>query len=112
RSESRRSFLWAERPSPMAQIRSLSDLQQAMSEEFAWRKKELHQLKSMVVANENAPHQDLFIRAAVTLLYAHWEGFIKNIGTAYLEFVASRRLPNAELSSPFLALVIGRLVRG
>jgi len=92
-------------------IRTLTELQEEMSAEFAWRKKELHQLKSMVVANENTPHRDLFIRAAITLLYAHWEGFIKRIGTAYLEFVANRRLTNDELSAPFLALSVGRLVR-
>ena len=35
-----------------------------MSADFAWRKKELHSLKFMVVANETTPHRDLFIRAA------------------------------------------------
>ena len=95
----------------MAQIRSLSDLQNEMAAEFAWRKKELHQLKVTVSANEKMHTRDLYIRAAITLLYAHWEGFIKRVGSAYLEFVARQGLRNNELPSQFLALIVGQLVR-
>jgi hypothetical protein len=95
----------------MSKIRTLSDLQAEMSTEFVWRKRELHDLKAMVNANEKSRLRDLCVRAAVPLLYAHWEGFVKRIGDAYLEFVALQRLKNDELASPFLASVIGQLVR-
>ncbi len=91
----------------MAQIRSLSDLQDEMAAEFAWRKKELHQLKIAVLANEKTYNRDLYIRASIPLLYAHWEGFVRRIGSAYVEFVARSRLKNEELSTHFLAVAIG-----
>jgi len=47
----------------------------------------------------------------VTMLYAHWEGFVKKIGTCYLEFVARKKLKHDELPSHFLASAIGGLVR-
>lgn len=94
----------------MAQIRTLDELQGAMADDFAWRKKELHSLKSAVIANETTYNRDLYIRAAITLLYAHWEGFIRQIGTVYLQYVAIRQLNHNELSSHFLALAIKPLV--
>lgn len=93
-------------------ISVLSDLQGAMQHEFAWRKKELTALKGLVVDNENKPRQDLHIRAAVTLLYAHWEGFIRQIGRYYLEFVGRRKLKHSDLASHFLAMAVSRLVHG
>jgi hypothetical protein len=95
----------------MSDIRTLVDLQDAMSREFAWRKKELHSLLTLVIANEKTHSRDLYLRAAVTLLYAHWEGFVKHIGRCYLEFVARRRLKYGELPPNFLALAIGGLIR-
>jgi len=95
----------------MSAIRTLSHLQDAMSREFAWRKKELYTLKTLVRTNEKTPNRDLYIRAAVTLLYAHWEGFVKRIGRLYLEFVGRQRLRYDELSRHFLAMAVGHLVR-
>ncbi|MCY2992232.1 MAG: MAE_28990/MAE_18760 family HEPN-like nuclease [Planctomycetota bacterium] len=92
-------------------IRTLSELEDVMSGEFAWRKKELHSLKTLVIANEKTHSCDLHIRAAITLLYAHWEGFIRQISRFYLEYVARRRLRNEELSPHFLAMAISGLVR-
>lgn len=95
----------------MSHIRTLLELQDAMSQEFAWRKKELHSLRMLVIANEKHYTRDLHIRSAVTLLYAHWEGFIKQISRYYLEFVGRRRLKNDELSPNFLAMALASMVR-
>jgi hypothetical protein len=95
----------------MSDIRTLSDLQQEMSADFAWRKKELHNLKAMVLSNGKRHTRDMTIRAAVTLLYAHWEGFIKRVGSAYLEFVARQRLQNDELNDHFLAVAVAKIIR-
>lgn len=92
----------------MSQIRSASDLQQEMIGEFAWRKKELHSIKTMVASYEGT-EQDMRIRAAIALLYAHWEGFIKKTGGLYLEFVSRQQLSHDQLSPSFLALAATRV---
>ncbi len=85
-------------------IRTLEDLQQVLDEELAWRKKELVIVKSLVTARSSKEVIDCHIRAGITLLYAHWEGFIKVAGTAYLTYVASQRLTYLELTDNFVAL--------
>jgi len=92
-------------------IRTLTDLLDEMSMEFAWRKKELSGLKGLVATHENNHKCDLLIRAAVTLLYAHWEGFVKNTGTFYLEFVSRQELKHSTLAPSFLATALGKKVR-
>ena len=74
----------------MTNVRTTTLLQQAMSEEFTWRKKELHNIKSLVRDNEKTHLKDMCVRAAVTMLYAHWEGFVKKIG-AYSDLTRSRQ---------------------
>lgn len=81
-----------------------------MHAEFGWRKKELASLQSTVLKYENTGNQDTYIRAALAMLYAHWEGFIKNVGTLYLDYVAQQRLRNDQLSHAMLALSAGRVI--
>jgi hypothetical protein len=90
----------------MTKLRTLGLLQDAMAKEFAWRKKELHNLKLLVMSNEKTHNRNLCIRAAVTILYAHWEGFVKEIGTMYLEFVARQGMRHDEPPLHFLALAV------
>lgn len=96
----------------MKKVRTQSQLTDAMSEDFAWRKRELLNLKSLVEKNRGSHIRDMCVRAALTLLYAHWEGFIKRIGSLYLEYVARQQLKHSELASPFLASAVSGLVRG
>jgi hypothetical protein len=92
-------------------LRTPSDLQDAMSEEFAWRKVELSALKGLVHSNRTLRNRDLCIRAAVTILYAHWEGFVKNIGTLYVRFVSEQQLKPNELSPCFFAVAMSSIVQ-
>lgn len=42
------------------------------------------------------------VRAAIPLLYGHWEGFIKNASTFYLEYINGQALTYRELKSCFI----------
>lgn len=42
------------------------------------------------------------VRAAIPLLYGHWEGFIKNSSTSYLEYINGQALTYRELKSCFI----------
>jgi len=81
-----------------------------MAQEFVWRKKELHALKSMVIASRGTHASQLHVRAAIPLLYAHWEGFVKQISGYYLEFVARSKIKHRNLPPHFLARVVRRII--
>lgn len=87
----------------MRRIRSLEDLNKFLDDELAWRKKELTTLNFLV--GRSRPHEEgILLRSAICLLYAHWEGFIKNAATGYICFVVAQRLKINELAPNFLAL--------
>ena len=46
------------------------------------------------------------LRAGIALLYAHWEGFIKNAAEHYLQYVALKKLTYQELNCGFVALAM------
>ncbi len=70
-------------------IRTVDQLNEFLSGEIIWRKKELTALRSLVEsAKSSTDKQNALIRSGMTVLYAHWEGFVKAAASAYLEFVA------------------------
>lgn len=83
-------------------IRSISVLQDELDKEFAWRVKEIAGLKMSVESKAMSLAQATLIRAGVPLLYAHWEGFVKQASQYYLEYVSNQRLKYSELSSCFV----------
>lgn len=74
-------------------IRTESQLSDAIDNDLIWRKKELTQLKFLLesVAGRG-DRESTVLRGAVTLVYAHWEGFVKLAGLSYLEYVSGQRL--------------------
>lgn len=86
-------------------IRTLEHLSDALSDELAWRRKELSSVKFLVDAGHlSFSRRNAAIRAAVPLLYAHWEGFVKASSRYYLEFVHYQRLPYSGLARNFITL--------
>ncbi|GJM25447.1 MAG: hypothetical protein DHS20C16_18620 [Phycisphaerae bacterium] len=86
----------------MKKLRTLALLQQALDDDFAWRFKELADVRS-ALRRPGETNAKILLRAAVPLFYAHWEGFIKNSTTAYVNYVNCQRLRYDELSSCFVA---------
>ena len=74
-----------------------------LDDEFSWRRKELSVLRSSIPKIKN-PLQSAMLRAALPLLYAHWEGFVKLSMSYYLEHVSLKYLNNNELNSRFMTL--------
>lgn len=85
----------------MSKLRTLSMLQDYLDHEFSWRLKEVASLK-LSVRTSSPPHQNTVIRAGLTLLYAHWEGFVKKSSEGYLNFVSNQKLKYEELASCFV----------
>jgi hypothetical protein len=84
------------------------DLGDSLDTSLAWRRAEMHSLKSEIAliapVSANAPRSRALRRSAVALLYAHWEGYTKDACQAYLDFVARRRLKFGELNDSFVLL--------
>lgn len=86
-------------------IRTLENLQDAIDAEMAWRKRELTAIKANIQASRSFA-KDTALRSGITLLYAHWEGAIKNIACYYLAYVSDLRLPYNKLKLNFLAISV------
>lgn len=91
-------------------IRTTEQLLDKLDGDIGWRKKELTNIVSNVkYAYNQALDKDLqfsSLRIAVTMLYAHWEGFIKNSSERYLEFISRRSLKYCDLKTNFIALAL------
>ncbi|MFQ3247704.1 MAG: hypothetical protein ACI9SP_004363 [Arenicella sp.] len=84
-------------------LRTLDNLQDHLDSDFSWRIKEISDIK-LSAKSAISNRQNTLIRAGVPLLYAHWEGFVKNSAEAYINFVAFQRLKLGELSCNFAAI--------
>ena len=71
--------------------------------EHSWRRKELSAIRSNI-ATAKSSAKETALRAGIALLYAHWEGFVKNCAEAYLCYVSSLKLKYSELKDNFLAI--------
>ena len=88
-------------------LKTAEQLSDQLSNELAWRKKELSEVKSLVERKSfsDSKHKAL-VRSGICLLYAHWEGFVKLAANSYLEYVRMQKLCYEELASNFLALAM------
>ncbi|GAA4403360.1 MAE_28990/MAE_18760 family HEPN-like nuclease [Tsukamurella soli] len=88
-------------------VRTLEKLEQLISDDVSWRKKELSVLDGLI-GNGRTPASRAALRASIPLLYAHWEGAIKNICHWYLCYLAAQALPLDE----FKAEIVGYTLKG
>ena len=86
-------------------IRTLEELQDNIDSEMAWRKRELSAVKANIQSARKFA-KETALRAGIALLYAHWEGAIKNIAYYYLIYVSDLRLPYNVIKTNFLAISI------
>jgi hypothetical protein len=91
----------------MAKIRSFEELSDFLRKDIAWRKKEISILKTKI-EQAKGENQKVLLRISVAMLYAHWEGFIKNAAEAYLKYISTtlsrRQIATENISSCVRAL--------
>ncbi len=91
----------------MKKIRTLEDLNQRLTDDLIWRKKEISDLKALIENRSfTTSKHNALLRSGVAILYAHWEGYIRTAATSYLEFVARQQLTYGELAINFVAIAM------
>ena len=90
-------------------IFTVEDLVTKIDEDLSWRKKELYFIKTQI-PKDKSPKQSAYLRLAIPLLYAHWEGFAKSSMEAYLKFVSLKYLKHTDLKPQFIALSLSQLL--
>ena len=89
-------------------IRTDQELFDKIDEELAWRRADISRLRKVILDNQKSNEliYKTLLRSSIPLIYAHWEGFIKEASLAYFNFITARRLKFSELTKGFLALYI------
>lgn len=81
-----------------------------VTEDYTWRVREISDLKQIVRVS-GASYSSVARKAALTLLYAHWEGHVLFVAEAYLQYVAIRKPKMRTLIAPFRAIKLGGMVK-
>lgn len=85
----------------MIKLRSLLELTDFLDQDIGWRRTELQAIRGEV-SHARGRTKEVLRRAAIAMLYAHWEGFLKSAAEAYLTYVAEcvsrKRIKSDELS--------------
>ena len=70
-------------------LRTIEQLSDHISNDLAWRKKELSEIKALIETRRfSSQRHRALVRSGILILYAHWEGFIKSASRYYLEYVS------------------------
>lgn len=83
-------------------IRTVEALDRAINEEIVWRKRELTTTLQIAQKQSVLADQRASLRSGVLILYAHWEGWIKNVAQLYVRYVNTMSIPYELLSEAFL----------
>lgn len=86
-------------------IRSIDELEEFVGSDYAWRRKELTNLRNLALSSKKH-NQEILLRSAVPILYAHWEGIVKQISIAMLQYLVSKGFKYNELKPTFLAYAV------
>lgn len=83
-------------------VKTIEKLEELLTQDIAWRKKEMISLKILVEHDE--VNEPILLRSGIALLCAHFEGFIKKASNCYVGYVASQKHLYSELKENFSAL--------
>lgn len=86
--------------------KTIQQFADAIAREITWRKRELSNFNVFVKKTVEPRYlKDALYRSGIPLLYAHWEGFVKQSCTLYLYYVCMQRIKNKNLSINLQALL-------
>lgn len=80
------------------------ELEDKLDEDLIWRKKELIDI-DILLSSKGFRNSDVILRSGISLLSAHWEGYIRTASNLYVVYICSRNLINRDLKTNFLALM-------
>lgn len=81
-------------------IRSSSEFEDYVASEYAWRRKELTNISNVARSGRKGMQESLF-RSAIPIIYAHWEGFVKQASIAKLRYLISKGYKYCDLHPCF-----------
>ena len=82
----------------------IEDVEDELVEDLAWRKREMINLSFAVEAESTDLQKSVLVRAGISLLCAHWEGYIRHAANAYIMLISSQKIKVKELKDNFLTL--------
>ncbi|MES2566992.1 MAG: MAE_28990/MAE_18760 family HEPN-like nuclease [Bacteroidota bacterium] len=79
------------------------DLEDLVSEDWTWRKREI---STLILLAEKMDEEEVVLKSIILLLYAHWEGYIKKCSKIYLKFIADSGAKFNDLTENFKAVAL------
>lgn len=86
-------------------VRTLEELEAALTTDLKWRVQEMFVFEQ-TVTNARQHEQPALLRASLALVYAHWEGYVKTAGSSYLEYLSRKKLKLGELRAEVAAVAL------
>lgn len=83
-------------------VRTAERLDELIAADLAWRKQEIAAFDGQIGRSKGIVHTSL-LRASAALLYAHWEGFVKESLYLYSSFIATQRLQQRDVRDELVA---------
>ncbi|WP_288529822.1 MAE_28990/MAE_18760 family HEPN-like nuclease [uncultured Secundilactobacillus sp.] len=85
-------------------LRTVESLADQLDRELSWRRKELMQIRMAARESAEAGGDKVVLRGSILIIYANWEGFIRQAANFYVGFVFNQKLPLTKLYSGFWAI--------
>ncbi|MCD7102389.1 MAE_28990/MAE_18760 family HEPN-like nuclease [Pseudoclavibacter sp. 13-3] len=95
----------------MPKIHTLEELDDFITDETVWRKRELTIAKRNIERTTDAA-QKANLRSGLLFLYGHWEGWVKNVSKLYIRYVNTQAPKYTDLSTAFLGNAIKTKLSG
>ena len=86
----------------------IEEFQDYLEKDLAWRKQEISQLYMIL---NTAESKEIVKKSMILLLYAHWEGYIKNSSKCYLKYVSDKNIKLQNLTRNFEAIMLKNYAR-